>query len=232
MQKLFFIMEAVKLFFAEKRLKFASSVAAISEIERKYLIKKHENVFLLNPFHSNYEIDIQEGRGEYFLYHGNLSVAENIKAARFLMEKVIPEIEFPFIIAGKRPSRELTKKAAAYPNLKIVSSPGREEMRELIRNAQANILVSFQDTGIKLKLIESLFLGRHCIANDIITGNSGLDELCEIGNSPAEIIIQLKKILETDFDETHIEIRKRFLERFRNESNAVLLVNKLKENKS
>jgi hypothetical protein len=230
-QKLFFIIESFKLLLAEKRLNYANYIAAISETERKYFTQKYENVILLNAFHSNDEIDIIKGRGEYILYHGNLSVPENIKAAKFLLDKVFTEIEYPIIIAGKRPSRELIKKVSAHPNVKLISSPGKEEMRELIRNAQANILVSFQNTGIKLKLIESLFLGRHCVANSIIIGKSGLDELCEIGNSPAEIIIQIKKILETNFDDNYIEIRKRFLENYRNEKNAGLIIEKIKEKK-
>jgi hypothetical protein len=228
-QKVFYLVESFKLFFAQKRLKYADGVAAISRTELKYFIDKFTNSYLINPFHSNENIDIKPGRGDYILYHGNLSVAENVKAVKFLVEKVFMNIDFAFIIAGKRPSRELARKISAYQNVKLVSSPGPEEMRELIQNAHANILVSFQDTGIKLKLIESLFLGRHCVANKTIIGNSGLDDLCEIGNSPAELSIQIKKILDTDFNDNHIEIRKRILENFRNEQNAGLLISMIVE---
>lgn len=222
--KFFFLVESLKLFLSEKRLKKADAVAAISEKEYRYFDNKYKNAFLLNPFHSNDRVEIKPGKGDYILYHGNLSVPENAKAVRYLLGKVIPEIDFPFIIAGKRPSLDLIDRIKSHKKVKLVASPSYNEMEELIQNAHAIIIISFQDTGIKLKLIESLFLGRHCIINDIVSGDSGLGELCETGNSPMEIIIQIKKILGTGFDESLVEMRKRFLSNYENKQNAMILI--------
>ena len=96
-------------------------------------------------------------------------------------------------------------------------------MHQLIRNAQVNILVTFQDSGIKLKLIESLFAGRFCVVNTKMVINTGLEELCEIGNTPAELIIRIKQVLNTDFDEQKIWKRIQGLKEYDNALNAVKL---------
>lgn len=226
-KKTFFLIEGIKLFFAEKRLNHANYIAAISKKELEYFSRKFKNVFLLNAFHSNEKVDIIPGKGDYLLYHGNLSVAENINAVNFLLENVFNKIDFKIIVAGKDPSGSLSKKINKSDNITLISSPGPEEMKSLIRNAQANILVSFQETGLKLKLIESLFTGRHCIANKKITGDSELIDLCETANTAAEIVIQTKKIIDSEFSEDQIAFRKKVLSIYENVQNARLLAEKI-----
>jgi hypothetical protein len=40
-------------------------------------------------------------------------------------------------------------------------------MQTLIQDAQIHVLPSFQQTGLKLKLLHGLFAGRHLISNDL-----------------------------------------------------------------
>ncbi len=228
-KKFFFLLESAKLYFSERQLKYADYIAAISEKEFRYFRIKFKNVFFLSAFHSNDKVDILPGKGDYLLYHGNLSVPENIKAVNHLIDSVFRKINYPVIIAGKDPHGTLEKKIRQHEHIRIIASPGKQEMKELIRNAQANILFSFQDTGVKLKLLESLFTGRHCIANRLVTGENELKELCETANSPAEIMIKIRKTLDSAFTAKDINIRKQVLSPYENNINAGLLVRILKE---
>ncbi len=47
-------------------------------------------------------------------------------------------------------------------------------MTELIREAQINILPSFNTTGIKIKLLNAIFNGRHCLVNPAAIAGTGL----------------------------------------------------------
>lgn len=225
--KLFFLSESLKLYMFEKRLKHADLIAAISEKELKYFSGKYKNAFLLRAFHSSDNITIKQGKGDYILYHGNLSVPENLKAVNYLVDKVFNRIDHRVIIAGKNPSGKLRRKLEACSNIQLISTPGKDEMKDLIRNAHINILLSFQETGIKLKLLESLFNGRFCIANSKISGDSELADLCERANSPTEILIKIKKLIDTEFSENDIALRKKVLDPYRYSSSATDLEEKL-----
>ena len=61
-------------------------------------------------------------------------------------------------------------------------------MNNLIENAQIHILITFQATGLKLKLLNSLFAGRHTIINQLMVTGSGLQKICHIANTAEEII--------------------------------------------
>ncbi len=222
--RVFHSIEAWKLKRAEKVLRQADEIAAISRSDKEYLDRKVGGSFLLNPFHSNDKVDILPGRGDYLLFHGNLSVSENVESALFLIRKVFSKLDVPVVIAGKNPVAAIEEAIRPCSHIRLVSSPGKEEMRRLIRHAHANILVTFQDTGIKLKLIESLFAGRFCIVNRTMVDNTGLEELCEIGNTPAELIVRIRQAMNTEFDEGKIWDRTQGLMEYDNALNAAKLM--------
>ncbi|MBE0652801.1 MAG: glycosyltransferase [Bacteroidales bacterium] len=226
-KKFFFLAEAVKLFFVQKRLHYANLIAAISENDYRYFKRKFLNTFHLDAFHSSEEPDIIAGQGDYLLYHGNLSVPENLKAAIYLIENVFVNISFPVLIAGKNPSSFLISKAKKHKHIRVVASPSITEMRELIRNAQGIIIFSFQSTGTKLKLLESLFYGRHCIVNNLITEDANLISLCEAGNTSEELTDKIKGILQIEFDQAKINKRIKSLDAYSNKAGALLLKEKL-----
>ena len=93
-------------------------------------------------------------------------------------------------------------------------------MKQLIGNAHANVLITFQMTGIKLKLIESLFSGRFCIVNNKMVDGTMLEPLCEIGNTAGELIIKTKQILSHAFDDAKIREREELLKPYNNSINA------------
>ena len=223
-KKTFFFLEAIRLSFAEKRLKKADRILSISKADQKYFNEAFGNSSLVNPFHSNDEIAVLPGKGNYILFHGNLSVPENVLAAKHLIDNIFSKIDFPVIIAGKDPYPDLFELAGKYKHILIHSSPSESEMTKLIQDAQVNVLFTFQKTGIKLKLIESLFKGRFCIVNDLMTRGTGLEDACIIANSSSEFISSIKNIIDEEYTQDMAQERKKLLSPFQNEVNAKKIV--------
>lgn len=184
-----------------------------------------KNVFFSPAFIPFKEITGQEGIGNFCLYHGNLSVAENEKAAVWLICQVFSKIQMPLVIAGKAPSGRLKKLAHLYQHSCLVADPSATEINDLVKKAHINILPSFSTTGIKFKLLHALFEGRHCVVNNEMVSGTGLEEACHIGanaNAIASIITQLHH---QPFTAEETKLRKRLLETvYDTERNAAQLI--------
>lgn len=174
----------------EKVLQHADLMLVVSTADTGYLKRQFPEVEVeyMPSFHANDRVTIEPGQSDFILYHGNLSVVENELAALYLIREVFSRLKYKCIIAGMNPSSHLTEAASPYPHIEIKANPSQEEMDHLIRNAQIQTLITFQDTGLKLKLLNSLFSGRHTLVNTLMLTGSGLDDLCTIANTPAEMI--------------------------------------------
>lgn len=146
-------------------------------------------------------------KGSYCLYHGNLSVPENEAAAIWLLEEIFCRLDIPFVIAGKNPSARLRDMAHAFNHTCIVANPAEDEMLELIKKAQLNVLPSLNETGIKLKLVNALYHGRHCVVNKAGVEGSGLDGLCIIANNATGMLAAIEQAFQTPFTRQQYEER-------------------------
>lgn len=172
----------------------------------------------------------QEGMGTFCLYHGNLSVAENENVAIWLLEKVFHKLEIPFVIAGKDPSPHLQRLAHLKKHTCIVTNPGITEMEDLISKAQVLILPSFTNTGIKYKLLTSVFSGRHCVINDKMETGSALGPACHIANTADSIASLVTQLFRKPFDDHEIQLRQRLLqETYNNETTVSRLIRWISE---
>lgn len=107
----------------------------------------------------------------------------------------------------------------------LVANPGETEMQELIKKAQVNILPSFNSTGIKLKLINALYNGKHCLVNTAAVAGTGLNDCCTIADSTAEMKISLQQLYEEDYTEDQFEKRQESLQSiFSNKKNAKKMI--------
>ncbi|HAH23420.1 MAG TPA: mannosyltransferase [Prolixibacteraceae bacterium] len=224
-KRIFFKMEASKLSVYENRLKKASHLLCISPNDYQYFEQKYGHSHLIPAFHPFNEIKSKIGRGKYILFHGNLSVSENIQAVEYLLFQVFSQITFPVIVAGKNPTVSLAEKIKQYSHVQLISNPQHEQMESLIQDAQIILLPTFQDTGLKLKLLASLFSGRFCIANSPMIRKTGLEHLCSMANTPKEMIDQIEELFHQDFTSEEIEKRKLILEdTYSNRSNALKII--------
>jgi hypothetical protein len=160
----------------------------------------------------------EEGIGTFCLYHGNLSVPENENVAIWLLEKIFNKLEIPFVIAGKDPSPHLQRLAHTQKHTCIVANPSSTEMQDLISKAQVLILPSFTNTGIKYKLLTSVFSGRHCVINDKMEEGSALGPACHIANSKDAFASVITQLYRKPYDNHEIQIRRQLLhETYNNE---------------
>lgn len=209
--KIFFYSEAFKLKHYLRILKTNIKIAGITEKDCSYFKSLNSNTFLIEAFHPHNKVNISTGIGEYILFHGNLSVNENVDATQHIIENICSKTDFQFKFAGKNPDKKLYKLIDKYKNAKIIANPSDEKMQDLINNAHINLLITFQDTGIKLKLINALYTGRHCIVNNEMVIGTGLESLCHIHNTPKEIIQKIKELINTAFTKQEINKREQIL---------------------
>lgn len=222
LRKLYYWRESKSLKkYEEKALKNVSIVLAVSKkdsikIERQLM---PDELFYLPVFLPFQEIKIIKGTGNYCLYHGNLSIAENEQVALWLADK-ISGTKIPIIVAGKNPSEALIK-FLRQRNVRLIANPPDDEMFHLIQNAHINIVISFNDTGIKLKLLNALFHGRHCIVNEEAIPDPEFKNYCTTVSSPQEMREIISALVNKPFTEIGIEERRKFLSNhFNNEMNA------------
>lgn len=209
-KKLFFKIESTKLKQFEEQIitKHADHLLAISLDEANYLkTHKVKSVHYVSAFHANNQITSKTGLGNYVLYHGDLSVKDNENAGLFLIEHVFSKLDTKLILAGLNPGALLLEKAAPFDHIEVQANLSKEDMESLIQNAQINILISFNNAGVKLKLLNALYKGRHCIVNQPIIQNTGLEGLCHCHDEPREIIQAIKKLMKIEFTITELQER-------------------------
>ena len=225
--RLYFLLASAKLRLYQKVLRHADLMLAVSQHDTDYL-QQHfpgKNIYHLPSFHANNHVSVLPGKGDYALYHGNIEVPENEFAATYLVTKVFNGLDIPLIIAGMKPRDTFVKLAESRPNIMVVANPDDEKMFDLIRNAQVNILVTFQATGLKLKLLNTLYNGRFCLVNEPMIKGTSLDALCETGNTSEELRAKLKELFSEEFTLDEANKRAEFLkERYDNQVNGQRMI--------
>ena len=213
--------EASKLKRYEKVLHKADYILAISENDKNYFAKHYDHVELIPAFHPFKEIHSQTGKGKYVLYHGNLSVAENINAVNFLLENVFNHSDIPFIVAGLNPAKQIKSLSNKMENVQLIANPDDQHLQDLIENAHINISITAQKTGLKLKLLNNLYNGRFCLVNDKMLSGSQLDELCVIANNEVTLKRKIKNLIKKEFTVDSIRMREQILGKMYNNGQNV-----------
>lgn len=220
---LYYLTESLRLRWYEGVLRNAEVIYGISASETAYLAGRFDGkrVEYMPCFHPNEAVSVREGRGDYLLYHANLSVAENEQAALWLMEHVFSKLDFPAVIAGKDPSAYLTERAKQYPTVTVYANPTDSELDKVIHDAHVHVLVTFQATGLKLKLLNTLYRGRHCVVNPLMTEGSGLEEACRVADTAEGITAVCRELLACPFTKEDIEKRRAVLSRLYDNAESV-----------
>jgi hypothetical protein len=229
-KRYYFMNEAQKLERFENELSYATAIAAISPAEHQHFQSLYGNTFYLPAFHAQNHVTSLEGSGEYALYHGNLSVAENDQAAIYLVKQVFSRISIPLVIAGNDPSKELKDLVLQYPHVSLRRNVSVPQIEQLVSEAHINVLPTFQGTGIKLKLLNALYNGRHCIVNNTMVEGTGLEELTIVADKAEEMAIQIESTMKEAFTKPMIAHRQNVLqEKFSVEKSALMLFRRLFE---
>lgn len=200
-------------------------ILPISVTEYNYFNFKYRKVHHLPVFHKNQNVCSNTNYGKHLLYHGNLSVSENIKAVKFIVEEIRSDLRLPIIIAGKNPTQEVIELCKKNSSIKLIANPTEKKLDELIKDAQVNILPGFENTGVKLKIINALYSGKHCLVSPEMLTGTGLDSLCAMARSAEDFNIALGRLMSTPFTKAAINTRQKILnQQYNNQHNAGQLI--------
>ncbi|HRG00135.1 MAG TPA: glycosyltransferase [Bacteroidia bacterium] len=226
LKKLYLKIEAWKLKRFEKQITNADCILSVSETDLSYFKKTYPNTksVYLPSFHKFDELQCKTGKGDYILYHGNLSISENYNAALWLIKHVFSKINHKIIIAGLNPPQHLIEEIKKHSHIILKQNCTELEMQSLIEEAQIHCLFTEQATGLKLKLLNVLYSGKFVIANTNMLVGTTLTEACTIANTPKEFIDSINQFFELEFTNQGIEKRKKLIASINNEEKTKKLI--------
>lgn len=226
--ELFFHVESKKLKKYEQILNKVDHILTISPFEHKYFKKKFGNKAIYIPvFYNKNKNETRLNKKIFSLWHGDLKVVDNQRSLEFIIN-VYKDLDTPLVIASSHITDMLTEKTKGLKNISIVKIKEQLELESLIRNAHIHPIVSFQKTGIKLRLLNILTHGQHLISNNIIIEDTGLEECVHIANTITEFRLKVTELLPLKFDEAEIAKRHKFLNNFDPEQSALQILKLLK----
>jgi hypothetical protein len=226
-EKFFYFSEYKKLREYDAVLKEAAILSCLSQSDEEYYREKfpEKNISLECVFHENKTVTSKAGKGNYILYHGNLSLLDNYQIIFQLLKNELKDCQYPIILAGKNPDKSLFDLIKSRPNIQIIANPSSVEMQALLQEAHICLAIAKNPSGVKLKLINSLFATRFVVSNENALAGSGLDDLCMVPTSEDFATI-INTLMQQSFDDSQIQHRKQILEvKYNNSSNAKKLIN-------
>ncbi len=199
LRKLAFLIDGYKLKYYESVLNKADFLYTISNFEFNYFNEHFKsNVFYLPVFQGGDKVLSKNGFGKYALYHGDLSIADNIKSALFIID-VFKDLNECLIIASSTRVPKIINEINKHNNISFQIIDNNEQLDSLIKEAQINTLYSFQKSGTKLKVFNALFKGRHCIINTNMIDAPDVLKICEVVQTKEEYKRAVKKMFEKKF---------------------------------
>jgi len=227
LKKTYLKIEAAKLKRFEKQITHADCILSVSEKDLVYFKKNYPNTpsVYLPSFHGFDELRCKPGKGNYILYHGNLSISENYNAALWLIDHVFSKISQPVIIAGLHPPAHLTEAIKKHSHITLKQNCSESEMQKLIEDAQIHCLYTEQATGLKLKLLNVLYSGRFVVANPAMLAGTQLAPACHIVNTSRKYIDQIGILFLKEFTSEEIEKRKAQIASMNNAEKTKKLIN-------
>lgn len=224
LKKSFFYSEGWKLKHFEKQLKTVNGIFTISPHEQNYFSSVYGNKCEYIPaFHQTKKIENHTKKGEFILYHGDLRVSDNVKAALFLID-IYKNTNYKFVIASSSKDKSIITEIKKYRNIEFRDIPNQEVLEDLFAKAHINTLFTFQKTGIKLKLLNALYQGKFIIANNKMIEETSLESLCELANTKEEILEKTEQLFNLDFTKKDVEKRQEKLKQFSPKESAKKIV--------
>ncbi len=225
-KKIYFKIEAMKLKRFEKNINNSQAILSVSTSDLNYFKKTYQNTpsYYLPSFHQFDHITMKNGIGDYILYHGNLSVSENYHAAMWLIQHVFSKVKYQIVIAGLNPPKALIQLISLYPHIVLKQNCSADEMTDLIINAQIHCLYTAQETGLKLKLMHVLYLGRHVVVNQNMLTGTDLMNACVVCNTSDEYIAALHDLIKKNTDDLLISKRNHALKEMNNDKKTQSLL--------
>jgi hypothetical protein len=189
-KKAAYFSEYVKYKLYQRDLKRYDAVLALSHFEQHAAQRYSNNVVYVPVFHGNDHIARLSEFGKYAIYHGDLRLADNRRAVKFLINVFKKIADYPLVIASGKHGDFVEKWIADAPNISHIEIDNDNPMHltQLLADAHINVMLSFQESGTKLKVVNSLFRSRFCIINKNMLDDETLRDLCTMAETEQDFI--------------------------------------------
>lgn len=205
LKKYYLKWEARKLFKYEGQLKKVNAILSVAKQDIPHF-ELYGKTYHVPPFfddtHEQEFIESNQEQEKFVLFQGNLSVTENQHAAKHIIQEIAPLSDHKIVIAGKNPPASLKKMAERENNVTLFDTPSVEKMATLIRDAQIHLLMTFQQTGIKLKLLHALQSGKHIIINSKMDDSGIFSKMCAVEDGSKDIVSRIDELMDVHFSKT------------------------------
>ena len=203
LKKTAFFLEGYKLKYYESILNYVDFLFTLSNHEQAYFSKNFKSTSVYLPvFHGDKDLEGEKGFGTYALYHGDLTISDNIKSAFFIID-VFKDLSNSLIIASSTLSKKLINEINKHDNISFQLISDENHLCNLIKKAHINTLYSFQRSGTKLKVFKALYMGRHCILNKNMIDDSDVLKVCEVAENKREYQNAVKRLFNKNFTTTN-----------------------------
>lgn len=209
LKKMLYYLESKKYVTYQNKIAEFDCVFALSKQEFDYVKTKTEKVSYIPVFHGNEAFNSLSEYGNYAFYHGDLRLPDNKKAASFLIRLFQKIPDYKLIIASSNGKKIVEKQSQNDTNIEFISIESEAHLTSLLANAHINVMLSFQQAGTKLKIVNSLFRSRFCLINDNMVDDNRIISLCEVANTEKEFVEKINRLKRQPF--TQNEERKKVL---------------------
>lgn len=213
-KKMYYRLEAFRLKYYQSVLKNADLLFAISKNDQNYFSSLFSNVKYLPVFQSKQELLEVESQ-EYCLFHGDLRLSDNIRSAEFLINFFSNHSNKNLVIASSFENKKLKKCIQDIENISFQRIESLEDLENAFKRTALHILMSYQSSGIKLKLLNALHTNSYVLANDKIVEGTGLESSCEVFNNHEELGQNMNKFFGKKISDSRRQQRLEVLKPFR-----------------
>ena len=205
-------------------------VFTLSLFEQEYVKIHFGNGVYLPVFHGNTRIPDLPEFGDFAFYHGDLRLSDNRKAVAFLIEVFKNKPNYNLVIASSQAAAFVKKLSEGYTHITYVALKSQNQLDTLLASAHINVMLSFQQSGTKLKTINSLLKSRHCIINPNMVDDLQIQALCTVASTAEDFSQAIDDLRFEEFTEAHILQRKQLAETLlSDQKNAQTILNYLEE---
>lgn len=223
LMKLVYRLEGFKYRFFEPQIGKFDEVVTLSVKENNYIEAKFKKSNYIPLFHGNETVKQLSEFGKYAIYSGDLRTSDNKKAVRFLVDVFNQLDDYPLLIAVRDNFDFVEGLIEKSNNIVLVKLQDYGHLQSLLEEAHINVMVSFQESGTKLKLVNALFNSRHCLINRNMVDDGNVLKICHPASSKEEFIAAVQRL--RDIPYTDYEERKKVLDEvFDDKKNAQKLM--------
>jgi hypothetical protein len=169
-------------------------IFTLSSSETRYVKEHFKKGVYIPVFHGNTILNECTAFGEYAFYNGDLRISDNKRAVQFLISVFQQIPDYKLVIASSIKIRKIQEQCKKTTNISYVLLQNQQHLKELLSNSHISVMFSFQNSGTKLKVINSLFTSRFCVINSAMVDDRSIKNLCIVAENELEFINAINRL--------------------------------------